>query len=156
MRRLGLLVVLALLGWSGISPRPVAAEADRPIAVDILSVGVDDQPWVKVGFGDRNARLLLAGIEVAPCMLEAAARRLDGLASGQGGLLEFDEDRLDNTTQSLQGYLRVDGVMLNLILAREGYAVPRPAPGALRYRAELQNAADYARSRQLRLWSDCP
>jgi micrococcal nuclease len=88
-------------------------------------------------------------------MATEAATRLHGLSAGRAALLDYDRAAYAATGE-LTGYVWIDGVMLNLVLVSEGYAVHRPGTTTSAYDAELLAAQRSAAAEGAGLWSRCP
>jgi hypothetical protein len=148
------IIGVILLGLQTLAPvPPVQAQPARPVAVDVLSVQGPDR--LSIVFEGRWETLQLSGIDVAWCMAPDARLRLDGLARGRVGSLELSQP-LRNADRDLQGYLWVDGGMLNELLVAEGYALRSGDAYGTRYDAELLGAERLARNEGLGLWVRCP
>jgi endonuclease YncB( thermonuclease family) len=145
-------VIVLALAVLAIAP-PVHAQAPRPLAVDLLYARSAE--LLLIVFEGQTSELRLAGIEVAWGMAADARLRRDGLARNRVGLLQLSQPSYDEDGRP-QGYVWVDGSMLNELLVAEGYAVPASAGPTSRYRAELLGAARLARNQGLGLWDSCP
>ena len=69
-------------------------------------------------------------------------------------LLEYDVEQWDACGRPV-GYLWIDGVMLNLRLAAEGYAALDLGGRNVRRAQPIRNAAADARDQGLGLWPAC-
>ena len=153
------LAVIVAVGWLPAQP----ALAQPRSAVTVVVTGVLDGATVELAFEGGGATPLglvgilpLGGPEAGPsgACSEAAAVRLDELARGRVALLEYDVDQRDARGRPV-GYLWIDGVMLNLRLAAEGYAAPDLGGRNIRHAQAIRNAAADARAQGLGLWPTC-
>ena len=140
---------LALAASLLVAPRPGHAQSLRAIAVTVDAVYEDGILDVTLKSGQQET-LRLAGIDVPDCVRNEAIARLEGLTWGRVAFLELDQPQRDASGQ-LNGYLRVDGVLLNLLLVTDGLAVPQS--GSPRYAADLSAASDTAYAKRLGVWS---
>ena len=152
--KLGVFAAFLLFLWSNVeSVASVSAQQLAPVAVLVLRIEGGDS--LTIQFGSAQKALRLEGIRVAPCMAAEAANRLDGLAAGRAGLLDYDRG-LYAATGELAGYAWVDGIMLNLVLVSEGYAVRGVGAANAAFDREAIAAEQSARAQGLGLWSRCP
>lgn len=152
MRAAVLAAVLLVLG--SVAPVGSASAATLgPVTVVVLRVGSGDS--LSIMFGRSEESLRLDGIRIPPCMAAEAAARVYGLAAGRAGLLEYDRASY-SATGELRGYLRIDGVMLNLVLVSEGYAVQAPGAPNADFDLEVLAAQRAAQAERLGLWGRCP
>jgi endonuclease YncB( thermonuclease family) len=132
---------------------PVSAQWDGPVAT--LVTRVEDGNLLTVKFGSDQKVLRLDGLRLGRCMGSDATQRLHGLVAGRAIQLQYDRSALA-TTGELAGYAWVDGVMLNLILVSEGYAVRSSGAPEATYDREVVSAERNAQALGLGLWSRCP
>lgn len=148
------LAALLLLLWSTAAPVPPAsAQQAAPVAVVVLRAEGGDS--LRVMFGRVEKSLRLDGVRVAPCMAAEATTRLHGLAAGRAALLDYDRVSYAATGE-LSGFVWIDGVMLNVLLVSEGYAVYRPGTSTSAYDREAVAAQQAAATDGAGLWSRCP
>lgn len=91
------------------------------------------------------------------CFAEAASRRNEALVEGRLVVLRLDAERRDRYGRLLAYvYRRPDGLFVNAVLVREGYAETlRIAPNTA-HAAELSRLEHAARERSAGLWGACP
>jgi endonuclease YncB( thermonuclease family) len=152
--KLGVFTALLLLLWSNVeSVAAVSAQQLAPVAVTI--VRIEDGESLTIKFGSAQKALHLDGVQVAPCMADEAANRLYGLAVGRAALLDYDRASYAATGE-LAGYAWVDGIMLNLVLVSEGYAIRGVGSSNAEYNRQSAQAERAAQTQGLGLWSRCP
>ena len=152
MRAAVLAAVLLVLGSA--APVGVASAASLgPVTVVVLRVASGES--LGIMFGRSEETLRLDGIRIPPCMAAEATARVYGLAAGRAGLLDYDRTAY-SAAGELRGYLRVDGVVLNLVLVSEGYAVQAPGAPNADFDLEVLAAQRAAQAERLGLWGRCP
>ena len=144
---MGLLLGLLL----SIVATPTAAQPERtPVTV----IGVTDGDTITVRFEDgRTERTRLIGIDTpetvhpsrpVECYGREASAKTKELALGRGAEVELDVQSHDRYLRLL-AYVWIDGTMLNLRLAEEGYAAPLTIPPNVRHAETFRMAAATAR-----------
>ncbi|MFN2607538.1 MAG: thermonuclease family protein [Acidimicrobiales bacterium] len=129
-------------------------------------VRVVDGDTVIVSLSGRQERVRLIGVDTPESVkpntpvqcfaLEASARTKALLPPGTGVLLERDADLRDRYKRLLAYiYRSSDGLFVNLVLAREGYALPYTFPPNVAHADEFVAAAGEARAAHRGLWSRC-
>jgi len=140
---------------------PAGAQTERtPVTV----IGVTDGDTITVRFEDgRTERTRLIGIDTpetvhpsrpVECYGREASAKTTALALGRGAEVELDVQPHDRYLRLL-AYVWIDGTMLNLRLAEEGYAAPLTIPPNVRYAETFRLAAATARHEGRGLWSAC-
>ncbi len=126
-----LLASLAIAGCAG-HPCTGAAESEcrEPIEVSVVRVidgdTFDVDPPVELGSEgeiDRFRMLCIDTPETGECGYDEATERLDELIGGQTVTLHFDSDCTGTYDRGL-AYVVLGGKLVNLQLAKEGYALP--------------------------------
>ena len=143
------------------APPATAAQTER-IAATV--VGVTDGDTITVAFPDgARERVRLIGVDTpetvhpsrpVECYGREASARTRELALGRPAELELDVQPRDRYRRLL-AYVWIDGAMLNLRLAEDGYAQPLTIPPNVRYADEFRAAAAVAREEGRGLWSAC-
>ena len=162
-RTLGIaaLVVLSACGTSS-PPHPPTAAATGAATVE----RVVDGDTVIVRLSGRRERVRLIGIDTPETVKpntpvqcfgpESSRRAHELLPAGTAVRLVGDVEARDRYQRLLAYvYRAADGLFVNLVLAREGYARPYPFRPNVAHEAEIARAADDARAAGRGLWSRC-
>lgn len=142
-----------------------AATAPGP-AGQATVVRVVDGDTIVVKTSGREERVRLIGIDTPESVkpntpvqcfaLEASARTKALLPPGTAVRLERDSELRDRYKRLLAYvYRQPDGVFVNLVLAREGFALPYTFPPNVTHADEFVAAAGEARQGHRGLWSRC-
>ena len=143
------------------SPRPPEA-----VRANASVVRVVDGDTLVVAVAGREERVRLIGIDtpesVKPntpvqCFAkEATARTKALLPEGTGVRLERDAELRDRYERLLAYvYRQPDGLFVNLVLTREGFALPYTFPPNVAHADDFLAAASDARQAHHGLWSRC-
>ncbi len=121
-------------------------------------VAVHDGDTVSVMVGKRRERVRLTGIDAPEVGQrpwgEKAKRHLEELLDRSGRLLviELDVERRDKYGRLLAYLWTRDGMLINLEMVRDGYAVLFTVPPNVRHVKELRDGQRDARERGLGIW----
>ncbi|MBW3555738.1 MAG: thermonuclease family protein [Actinobacteria bacterium] len=154
-------VAVLLVGACG-SARPTTPS--RPGTATV--VRVVDGDTVRVKLGDTEEAVRLIGIDtpethgrggLRECFGQEATRRTEALLpKGTRVRVVRDVEARDRYRRLLAYvYREDDGMFVNLVLAREGYAAPLTIPPNVAHAEEIVAAAAGAREQSLGLWGRC-
>ncbi|MCU1463424.1 MAG: nuclease (SNase domain protein) [Acidimicrobiales bacterium] len=157
-----LAAVIALTGCGASAPRSPTTSASGAATID----RVVDGDTVIVRLSGRRERVRLIGIDTPESVkpntpvqcygLESSRRTHDLLPVGTAVRLVGDIEARDRYQRLLAYVYRSgDGLFVNLVLVRDGFARPYPFRPNLAHEAEIARAADGARAAGLGLWSHC-
>jgi micrococcal nuclease len=136
------------------------AEARRPVVVQVI-----DGDTIEVRMDGRTEQVRLLGIDTpetkdprkpVQCFGQEASdqtKRL--LPKGTNVRLVSDVEERDRYDRLLAYVYRDDGLFVNLVLAKGGFADLLTYPPNVAHTAELQAAVDEARRDQRGLWQAC-
>ena len=163
MRRplLVLVVVAACAVASSACGRSVRQPSPQPTVVRVV-----DGDTVVVHVGGRDESVRLIGIDTPESVkpdtpvqcfaLEAAARTKALLPKGTRVRLEGDAELRDRYDRLLAYVYRADdGLFVNLVLTREGFALPYTFPPNVAHADAFVAAASEARDSRRGLWNRC-
>ena len=161
---LALLVALAGCGAAAPSPGPTAAS----VAVDgrATLVRVVDGDTIVVSVAGRDERVRLIGIDTpesakpgspVECFGKEASGHLASLLpKGTAVRLVGDVEQRDRYGRLLAYVYRdSDGLFVNAVMARDGFAEPLTIPPNVAHTAEVAAAARTARESRRGLWGSC-
>ncbi len=168
MQRCGSLLLLgvasAVLG--GCSGHPCTGQAEsecrEPVDVQVVTVidgdTIDVEPAVDLGSAgevDRFRLLCIDTPETGECGYDEAQQRLEELIGGQTVTLRFDDECVGVYGRGL-AYVSHGGKLVNLQLAKEGFALPIEEYFADHACCEaVLSAAESAEASGAGSWGDC-
>lgn len=168
MQRCGSILLLgvatALLG--GCSGHPCTGQAEEtcrdPVQVQVVTVldgdTIDVEPAVDLGEAgeiDRFRLLCIDTPETGECGYDEAQVRLEELVGGETVTLRFDDECTGVYGRGL-AYVSIGGRLVNLTMAKEGYALPIEDYFANHACCEaVFSAAESAEAAGRGSWSDC-
>ncbi len=159
------------------TPKPVRAiDVDQKAYADIAVADVYDGDTIKLANGERvrfigidtpesgeNKKILRdaqrSGRDVREIikMGHVAAGYTKSLLEKRRVRLEFDIERRDKYGRLLAYVYRVDdGLFINEVIIKNGYAYPMTIPPNIRYAGEFRKAFRQARKAGLGLWGQFP
>ena len=92
--------------------------------------------------------------ETVQCFGQEAASKNKELVEGKNVTLEKDVSETDKYGRLLR-YVYIEGVMVNDLLVRQGYATSSSYPPDIKYQNQLLQAQQEAEQNKLGLWSAC-
>ena len=163
IRRLVAVAVIAVVvtACSGTAARPTSGSGANATVERVV-----DGDTIIVRAGGRRERVRLIGIDTPESVkpntpvqcfaIEASNRTKALLPPGTPVRLVGDVEQRDRYKRLLAYVYRArDDLFVNLVLAREGYAVPYTFPPNVAHTAEFVAAAAEARDAHRGLWSAC-
>jgi micrococcal nuclease len=161
-RALAIVILIGLTGCGGSLRRAPSPAATGAATID----RVVDGDTVIVRLSGRRERVRLIGIDTPESVKpntpvqcygpESSQRTHALLPPGTTVRLVGDVEARDQYKRLLAYVYRADdGLFVNLVLVREGYARPYPFKPNLAHEAEITRAADDARAAGRGLWSHC-
>jgi len=138
-------------------PPTEAPPATLTSAAGVLVVRVVDGDTIEIEGGERVRYI---GIDTPESTIEhecfgsEASRRNAELVGGKVVQLERDVSERDRFDRLLR-YIWLDGVLINEVLVREGYAVSSTYPPDVKYQDRFLAAQAEARNAGAGLWSSC-
>ena len=140
-------------------PLVVSRAGSAPVVHHGLVTDVIDGDTIEVqvdGLG-LPLRVRYIGIDTpdrGACFRAEAKGRNEQLVRSKRVRLEWDKSARDRRLRYLC-YVHVDGVMVNEVLVREGFALAYTYPPDVRHARELVQLEEVARDRGLGLWGEC-
>lgn len=145
----------------------MVAQSESPLKTEVedretfLVTRTIDGDTIEIASGVRIRLIGINAPEIggqrtsAECFGIEAARRTKELIEGKQIALERDVSETDAYGRLLR-YVYINGIMLNELLVREGYAHASAYPPDVKYANQLRDAEHIARARGSGLWSKCP
>lgn len=134
------------------SPSEPISEESTEIPQDTLVVRVIDGDTVDMAGGERVRLIGIDAPERGDAYYEVAATRLRELL--QGKVVELRSDTADRDEYGrLLRYVYLDGVLINELMVREGYATQFPYGEDRMFQNEIAAAEDAAKAEGLGIWA---
>ena len=158
--------VLVALGGCGDLPSPSPTEASVGVDGRATLTRVVDGDTLVVSVAGRDERVRLIGIDTPESVKpgspvecfgkEAAGHLASLLPEGTALRLVGDVEQRDRFGRLLAYvYREHDGLFVNAVMARDGFAEPLTVPPNVAHAAELAAAARTARQSRRGLWASC-
>ncbi len=129
-------------------------QATTPKGLEVVAQAVSGQTLAIRGTGESRVRLI--GIDAPDLQQQpwgqAAKERLEVMIGSESVMLEFDVQDKDSFGRRL-AYVWQDGLLLNELLAKEGYVLILPRSPNNKYAQRLERAQEWARLMGQGIWN---